>query len=332
MWSEFNLIFKVPDVAKNHIQYMIKDDERVLVVAVKHQEFTAADASKLLNISPKEADELVDSAYKRGILNKVNEKNDVYVITDFYTRLKYVAVFDDYEVIPLEDRNKIDEWYVNAFIEKHEENFKKLKDKKLDINKANYLYSHAPFLLDQVYEAIDAADRILALPCDCNQLSEDRTDKSEIYHCIHFDNYADGYLERKLGKVLTKEECKEIVKKADKKGFMHCVNLSFKEDRPGFICNCNPKWCYPFRAAKIMNSEDYWPLRRNVASHQVDKCKHCGLCVKRCPFGVFKLTEEKINIKGRDRKQVVFEPSLCWGCGLCANTCPEKAIAMHELQ
>jgi len=328
MLNKFNEIFKVPEVCQDCIDNMVKDEEKRLVVAMEGKEFTITDAIDKLELPKEQVEELIDAAYKRGILNKVNGKQDTFISTDLYTRLKYAAVFDHYEVIPLEARKSIDEWYINAFIEKHKENFQKLRDNELDIETAHFLYSHTPFLLEQAYEVIDSADRIVALPCDCNQLSEYRSASEEVFHCIHFDTYADGYLERSLGKVLTREECKEVVRQADKKGYMHCINLNFKNAGPGFICNCGPRWCYPYRAAKIMGSESYYPLRRNVADYESDKCISCGLCIKRCPFGAFSQLDEQVEVKGKLKNKIRFNSTICQGCGLCANTCPENAIKM----
>lgn len=332
MWETFSEIFKVPNVCKPHIAAMISEDEKALVVAFKGNEFTITDVIKILDIPRLQAEQLIEKAYRKGILNKINDKMETYISTDLYTRLKYAAVFDDYDNIPLLDRNDIDEWYIRAFIEKHSENFQKLKENILDLDTVSHLFSHTPFLLEQTYEAIDVADRILLVPCDCNQLSEHRIDRSNVSHCILFDNYADGYMERSLGKVLTKDECKKIVREADKQGFVHCVNMNFKTAGPEFICNCNPKWCYPYRAAKIMQSESYYPLRRNIANYNSEECLSCGLCVKRCPFDAFSYSDRQIEVGGKLKNQIEFNIQMCQGCGLCANTCSQKAIIMNSIE
>ncbi|KUO48912.1 MAG: hypothetical protein APF76_09695 [Desulfitibacter sp. BRH_c19] len=331
MLRKFNETFAVPDVCKEYINHMVEQEEIELVVAMDMAEFTLIDVMNKMNLSRPLAEQLIERAYKRGILNKVNDKQATYICTDLYTRLKYAAVFDDYENIPLEARNKIDSWYLNAFIEKHSDNFNKLREGKLDLHEASFLFAHTPSLLEQVYEVIEEADRIVAIPCDCNQLSKHRTAKKPVLYCIHFNNYADDFLKRGLGKALTKEECKEVVKNANKEGFMQCININFKTAGPGFICNCNPKWCYPYRAAEIMGSQSYYPLKRNVANYNSEQCISCGLCIKRCPFNAFSYGDGQIRIKGKLKKQITFDSTICQGCGLCANTCPSKSISMINI-
>ncbi|MCD6231315.1 4Fe-4S binding protein [Candidatus Aerophobetes bacterium] len=63
----------------------------------------------------------------------------------------------------------------------------------------------------------------------------------------------------------------------------------------------------------------------------VEKCKGCGFCVKFCPQGLIKLSEE-LNDKGyhpaifnSDKKN-----SKCTGCALCALMCPDVCITVYK--
>lgn len=47
-----------------------------------------------------------------------------------------------------------------------------------------------------------------------------------------------------------------------------------------------------------------------------EKCKHCGLCVKICPYFALHLN-----------KKVEVDKNSCFGCGLCESMCPSKAIS-----
>ncbi len=60
-----------------------------------------------------------------------------------------------------------------------------------------------------------------------------------------------------------------------------------------------------------------------------EKCKACGLCVKRCPMDALQL---KFSTKATNkfRKAVVLEPDICIGCGVCVHKCKPKAIVLEE--
>lgn len=50
-----------------------------------------------------------------------------------------------------------------------------------------------------------------------------------------------------------------------------------------------------------------------------DKCNGCGMCVKVCPHGVFKIEPMKAQIVKQD---------YCMECGACALNCSQNAITV----
>ncbi len=51
-----------------------------------------------------------------------------------------------------------------------------------------------------------------------------------------------------------------------------------------------------------------------------EKCSACMVCYERCPTGAL------VGHKGRELREISFDPALCMGCELCTRLCPEKAI------
>jgi NAD-dependent dihydropyrimidine dehydrogenase PreA subunit len=47
------------------------------------------------------------------------------------------------------------------------------------------------------------------------------------------------------------------------------------------------------------------------------KCNGCGMCLKVCPHGVFKIA---------GRKALIIDRDYCMECGACALNCPKEAI------
>lgn len=50
---------------------------------------------------------------------------------------------------------------------------------------------------------------------------------------------------------------------------------------------------------------------------KAEKCSHCGLCERNCPYFAINMNEAKVP---------TFDDSKCFKCGLCASRCPVKAI------
>jgi len=51
-------------------------------------------------------------------------------------------------------------------------------------------------------------------------------------------------------------------------------------------------------------------------------CTNCSVCYNICPTGALK--------PGRDRLQILFEPSLCVKCKICHESCPENCLHLEE--
>ena len=50
------------------------------------------------------------------------------------------------------------------------------------------------------------------------------------------------------------------------------------------------------------------------------KCAACLICVRVCPYGVPRISEEGVS---------EIDEALCHGCGICAAECPAKAIQLN---
>ena len=52
-----------------------------------------------------------------------------------------------------------------------------------------------------------------------------------------------------------------------------------------------------------------------------EKCSHCGMCERNCPYFAIKMDENKVP---------TFNGDKCFRCGLCASKCPVKAIKFNK--
>jgi Na+-translocating ferredoxin:NAD+ oxidoreductase subunit B len=135
--------------------------------------------------------------------------------------------------------------------------------------------------------------------------------------CLAMDSVP-GALEKYTwwgGKVITREEAYEVLRKAEEAGLVHLT--SNIESGHWFICNCCGCCCGPLRAT-IMGATNF------VNSHyyaEIDPelCSACGICAdERCQVNAIE--------KGEEFSSVIT--AKCIGCGLCASTCPTEAITM----
>jgi formate hydrogenlyase subunit 6/NADH:ubiquinone oxidoreductase subunit I len=112
---------------------------------------------------------------------------------------------------------------------------------------------------------------------------------------------------------------------------MHTGDSEWRERGLSALCNCCACDCYPFRAARELDSKGIWPRNRYVAVHDAEQCNQCGACVRRCHFQAFYHDGTTVEVDGKEKQSVRYKAAKCWGCGLCANTCPSSAITMEPL-
>jgi formate hydrogenlyase subunit 6/NADH:ubiquinone oxidoreductase subunit I len=325
--DEFIVVFGVWETARPYIHMIVDKREMELIVGMQGQPMTVDEVAGLLELTHDKASALLKRCYSRSVVNKVVEDGVTkYAPSDFYARLNHFAQFENWEDIPEEDRRLIDHSFLDQFIGRHRSNIAR---KMEGLWAESALPNDTVMLLGEIEEMIDAATDIIVQPCDCRRLGQNCDRPVET--CIWLDQGAREALDRGHGRRLTREEAKELVRWADRKGLMHTADSEWQTRGLHAICNCCACDCYPFRAAQELGSKGVWPKSRYIVVYDRERCTLCGTCVQRCHFGAFYHDGSTVEVDGRARKNVQFEPAECWGCGLCANTCPAEAIVMQTI-
>jgi NADPH-dependent glutamate synthase beta subunit-like oxidoreductase len=109
--------------------------------------------------------------------------------------------------------------------------------------------------------------------------------------CIELGSFAESCIRMGKARRITKEEAYGIVKKAEKKGYVHEITNVTGRDDSTFICNCEWSSCMALRTGWYCNTPDM--LRTNFcAGVDSEKCVACGQCVEVCPINAVKLGQK----------------------------------------
>ncbi|MFH1135133.1 MAG: 4Fe-4S binding protein [Pseudomonadota bacterium] len=340
--EKFNELFHVPPAMRKYIKLVVEPREMELILALNGETLDPPEIARRLGLPVEEAAAFLARSYERHVTTKIVGGEKVGYVFDyvdetgreiryapakFYDRLDPLTMNENWTDIPEDVRKEISEWWLTEYIAKVRPIVEKIKEDP----EAYFQIKQKDFLLvEQALEQVEAAEFHVVVNCDC------RSSELACNHmkegCIRFDDGARYTVGRGLGRVLTKDECKKLVLETDRDGLMHIGALGWKEHGLFGFCNCCTCCCFPLRTAERLHSQKQYPRSHYLAVRDLEKCIHCGLCTKRCQFHAFFKGEDKLEIKGKLRTRVLFDPEKCYGCGLCASACPQGAIVMKKLE
>jgi Fe-S-cluster-containing hydrogenase component 2 len=137
--------------------------------------------------------------------------------------------------------------------------------------------------------------------------------------CFVFNEFAEGLVERGVGRKIGYDEAMQILLKCEEAGLVHHIDNCVEDART--LCNCCSCACSPLRISELRQERGQPSViapSRYVVKHDTEKCTHQEDCVSRCP------THARSIRNGR----VVMDPALCEGCGLCVTACTRGANQM----
>lgn len=117
---------------------------------------------------------------------------------------------------------------------------------------------------------------------------------------------------------ISQEEALAFLDKAEEMGLVHTVSNVMKGI--GYVCNCCGCCCGILRGITDWGVENSVAQANYFATIDPDKCKGCGVCVKRCQVNAI---AEKDGVAVVDRKR-------CIGCGLCVTGCPNEVARLQR--
>lgn len=316
--ADLRKIIDAPGFMEAWLDRFYEPEEMALLIGIGN-EWRHLDAIETQGVLPGDENpsRFIRRAWRRGVLEK--DEKDRYRAADFHTRYDLWAVFEGFKDLTDEIRDKLNEWELDHYIERHGAHLEAVRQSNdpdcIDDVTPRYL------LLNEAMTVLDQVAHIYLWPCNCRSMIQGC--KKPIYTCLRFDN------NRNIGFEISREKAKEIVRSSNEKGLMHSGELGrdVHGNISGAICNCCSDCCFPHLLAKKSGAEKIWPFSRYVAVCHEERCTLCGLCSKRCPFDAF-IFQRKSKAHSAT---LTFNPDLCRGCGICATGCPVEAIEMISL-
>ena len=170
---------------------------------------------------------------------------------------------------------------------------------------------------ERAEEIVRSQDKFLVAPCICRRehtmVGKSCGKPEEI--CLVFGAGADYYRRNGLGRMISREEALELLKKAEEAGL---VLQPSNSQRAVNICCCCGCCCQILKAIKAYPKPADLVSSPFVASLDSETCVGCGTCVERCQMEALRLEDEV----------AALDAERCIGCGLCVSTCPTDSLAL----
>ena len=171
---------------------------------------------------------------------------------------------------------------------------------------------------DRLLPYIEKAKHISLVTCHCRHMYEllgDHCDKPKDV-CLAIGPGALYMSEYGLGKLISREEAYDVLRRAEEAGLVHVVSNTGKY--LDFICNCCSCHCENLKKLKRAADAGLAAISSFISTIDTDQCTGCGDCTQRCPMDALAVNDGLACLEGR----------LCIGCGLCISACPSGALVL----
>jgi len=336
-----NPIFQANDTLVELLQTLLNEDQVNFLLNFRKPKLTFQELKERTGMNDVNLMEMLNSLMDNGFLmDEPIENTNVME----YRLLPPIADTFEYSLVkfdrPVEQKKKLARIYEKMFkeaIELTQTNYEGLlpifKDKMpifariIPIEKELTAPQEKVLPLHQASKIIDEQDIISVSECPCKLertlLGDPCKTSSDRFRCFHFGNMGRFFIEHDLGKPISKDDAKQILKEAEEEGLVH---KTFHDDfsldkKENSICNCCKCCCILFQSY-YRGIFAFHTLTSYIARIDESKCVGCGICVEKCPIEAVSLIN---GIAHNDEHK-------CIGCGVCVHHCPEGARTLERTE
>jgi len=304
-----------------------EDLEFLIHLPIFPSTITAQKFAKKIGKSEDEATEILERLFKNDSVMRIGSKAKRYAI-----HLPFLF-FDipplSYESMPPEKAQKLaelsykylteEEWYRN-FEGSSETPLTRVIPVQESLSPQQEILPY-----EQVIHIIEEAHVIALQKCACRARLDFlgiRKCDHPLESCISVNQGAQYFIDRGLGRQISKEEALQLLKEFNKRGLVHTTE-NYKEENHTLICNCCACCC------NLLGGITRWSNPRAVARANFiasvkapENCIQCNICVEKCNFKAITLIDNQPQI----------DAEKCMGCGICVVNCTSDVLELKREQ
>jgi len=171
---------------------------------------------------------------------------------------------------------------------------------------------------DELRKILESQKTIVLADCICRKKSAllGHPCSKPLESCFVFGALGEYYVENGIGRRVTLEEAREVLRKNEEAGL---VPSPANAQKVGGMCSCCACCCGVLKAIKLHPHPSSRVKSNYFARVDETLCAGCEACLERCQMEAILMKEDRATI---DLKR-------CVGCGLCVTTCPTKALSLR---
>lgn len=276
---------------------------------------------KLKQYTSEEIEQKLDEMYFKGLLNRgIQKENRVEI--KYYALVPLAIGMYEFQLNRLtpEFYKYVEEYFDQGFLDEfNKTGIPQVRtipiEQTIDQEQPIASYDDLKHVIETIGGPIAVAECIcrkgtdmLGDPCKKTELRES---------CFLFRTAAKVYIEKGLGREISKEEALKILEKAQEDGL---VLQPGNSQRPMSICTCCGCCCGVLSHQNKLEEPAQFFATNYYAKVDPDECIGCGTCEERCNMNAIHM-EDAIAVVNLTR---------CIGCGACVPTCTSEAIKLYK--
>jgi len=167
----FCAVMEVPDFMIAWLDRFYEPEEIKFILALDQQRLTDMDAKGPTDGTSKNEpdwpDEFLARCYRRGVINLDDDGH--YVPADFHARYEFWALFEGWQDLPGEIKDRLNQWELQSFVHRKKpyiDAYKKSSQRDRSFVWPEYV------LLDEALELIQKVPQVYLWPCNCRAMMQ----------------------------------------------------------------------------------------------------------------------------------------------------------------
>ncbi len=276
---------------------------------------------KLKKYTKEELEQRLDEMYFNGLINR-GVRNENGIDVKYYTLAPLAIGMYEYQLNRLtpEFFKDVEDYFEEGFLDEYNKTgIPQIRtipiEQTVDHEQSIASYDDLKNVIETIGGPIAVAECICRKGTDLIGESCKKTDLRE--SCFSFRTAAKVYIEKGLGREISKEEALKILEKAQEDGL---VLQPGNSQRPMNLCTCCGCCCGVLSHQNMLEEPAQFFASNYYAKVDSDECIGCGICEERCNMNAVHV-EDAIAVVNLAR---------CIGCGACVPSCTSEAIKLYK--